>query len=200
MTKQVICTGPPGIIRQWAKRPDDEGNPGGGIPFLAELPPAELMPGTREYEGDAACHISYDGDLQELQDSFLPPMNVVAAQDYDLTYDYDEEGNIIGGPYGVEIPVPLSFIDFIPDIVTYDEDGNEVGRERPVPPVPMHTFLGGHQWVWADVGGTTIPGPRATKQQLIDYIVSQPNLGRNLSYAELEQFTKTQLLDIIDVP
>ena len=148
MPLQCLCTAPPGIIKQWATRADEEGNPGGGIPILAELPPAELMPGTRQYEGRAACHITYDGDLQELQDSFLPPMTVVAAQEYHLTYDYDDEGNVIGGPYGVEIPVPESFIDYLPDIVEYDDDGNEIGRTRPVAPVPLHTFGGADQWVW----------------------------------------------------
>ena len=146
MPLQCICTAPPGIIRQWA-------NPeGGGIPLLAELPPAELMPGTIAYEGQAACHITYNGDLQELQDSFLPPMSVVAAQQYRLTYDYDDEGNVVGGPHGVEIPVPVSFVNFLPDLVEYDDEGNEISRTRPVAPVPLHVFTGADQWVWANSG------------------------------------------------
>ena len=199
MPLQCICTAPPGIIKQWATRPDEEGNPGGGIPILAELPPAELMPGTRQYEGDAACHITYDGDLQELQDSFLPPMNVVAAQEYRLTYDYDDDGNVIGGPHGVEIPVPLSFVDYLPDLVEYDEDGNEVGRQRPTAPVPMHTFAGADQWVWEPAQPKAVPTMDNLKVEIIDYIVAE-GLGKNLSRAELERLTKAQLIDIIDVP
>jgi hypothetical protein len=100
------------------------------------------MPGTRQYEGDAACHITYDGDLQELQDAFLPPMTVVAAQRYKLTYSDD------GTVHGVEIPVPLDFVDFLPDIVEYDGTGKEIRRVRPTAPCPLHVFAGADPWVW----------------------------------------------------
>jgi hypothetical protein len=149
----MLIEAPVGLVKQWTARDPETGEPTSTFPWAkGELPPGEAMPGTRQSKGKEVVHITFDGTVEELEAAMLSPMTVLAAQEHKLGYDYtyDEEGNLVGvdGPHGVVMPVPSSFVEYLPDIVEVDEEGNEVSRRRPLPGVPLHTFGGQDQWVW----------------------------------------------------
>lgn len=148
MSIQALVTAPVGIVKQWLNY-DEEGN---RQHLGAILPPGDLMPGTRKYSGREACHINWQGTADDLKADLHQSMTLIAAQEFTLIWDivYDEEGNEVfrDGPHGVYQPVPATFVNYLEDIVTYDENGVETGRERPQPGVPLHTFAGSDQWVW----------------------------------------------------
>lgn len=191
MTIQVLVTAPVGVVKQWAKVDPETGQSGKGP--LSELPPSEVMPGTRVNQGEEACHFSFDGPWEDVPGILHPSMVLVAGQEFELTYDYDEDGNVI--PHGVHQAVPLAFAGWLEDIVTYDDEGNEI-RERPVPPVPLHHMLGQSDWVWEEVVTTTVTMSN-TKAQIIEFIL-QSNLAPNLTESEMQGMTKRQLIDIVD--
>ena len=89
---------------------------------------------------------------------------VVAAQDLFESPQFDSNGDPImiasvdedGNPIQIQKVAPsvdkaLSesyFLDFMDDVVTYDEDGNETSRTRPTVATP-HKMLGAADWVMA---------------------------------------------------
>jgi len=139
MKLQMLCTVPEG-----AQVPPNR-------PF--SIPPSGTMPGTITANGKIALHVGTSETFEEFEANLPPAWKIIAAQAFTLTYDYDEEdGSIIGGPHGVEVPVPHSFVTYLPDHVEYDEEGNETSSTPAQPGELMHTFAGADQWVWADVG------------------------------------------------
>jgi hypothetical protein len=152
----MLIEAPVGLVKQWTARDPETEEPTSTFPWAkGELPPGEAMPGTQQSKGKEVVHITFDGTVEELEATLLAPMTVLAAQEHKLTYDYtyDEEGNLVGmdGPYGVAVAVPPGFTKYLPDIVEYDEDGNEVARKRPEYGSPLHTFGGQDPWVWSPV-------------------------------------------------
>jgi len=105
------------------------------------------MPGTRVFSGRRLTHLmstatpaTIEWLLAMLDATSGSDWHVEAAQDWELERDVD--GNITGGVYR---PVPLSLLDYVED--QFDEAGNAL--PRPTAPVPLHTFSGAEQWVWA---------------------------------------------------
>jgi hypothetical protein len=146
----VLVTCPPGIAEQWTAIDPETGEPLSTFPFAkGHIPPASVMPGTKEVAGRELCHVRYDGELSELEASFLPNMQIVAAQEAPLRPVYsapDEEGNqTLEGYEGVVTPVPNTVAAFI---ALVDEDGSPVAAE---PGHPLHTYAGADPWQWAEV-------------------------------------------------
>lgn len=89
------------------------------------------MPGTQEHEGQAVidCVMKDNFDPQAIADLGLP----FTTMGY---WSWD-------GSNPVETVVPLDpdFINFLPDRVTFDEEGNELSRLPPVLALP-HAWAG----------------------------------------------------------
>lgn len=113
------------------------------------------MPGTRAYNGRRA--IMLQGSPSGAALSLLIVMfnavsatgwELVAAQPFKLEKVYDNtdpEGPIFIGYEGAYKKMPLSFVDYLVDLV--DEDGN---TSRPVAPCALSAGAGADPWQWED--------------------------------------------------
>lgn len=134
------------------------------------------MPGTRVYSGWRVIHFAVNtlaADTKWLfdvvNDAGVLDWRIEAGQDFCLThtptpiYELDENSNPVldedGNPIqigeedvvtGVYKPVPAAFVNWLEDIPVYDEDGVQIGTERPVVGHPLHAYDGADPWVWAE--------------------------------------------------
>jgi hypothetical protein len=144
---EALISAPGGIIKQWLSV--DEDGKTGGVTDKFSAVPSGVMPGTQQFNGKELMHVAFNGTIAEMQAELIGSMTLLAAQDYLLTWDYDADGNITGGPHGVHIPVPDEVADFLLPIETYDDQGNVTGTTPQAPGAPLHTFVGQSPWVWA---------------------------------------------------
>ena len=88
------------------------------------------MPGTKEHEGQQIidCVMKDNFDPQAITDLGLP----FSTMGY-----WEVQGNDVT----THVPLDPGFINFLPDRVTLDEDGNEVSRLPPVLTLP-HAWAG----------------------------------------------------------
>lgn len=68
-----------------------------------------------------------------------PGVTVWGAWDESLTVRDPDTGEIL---VGNKVEARPNIIDIVPDIVTRDENGNEIGRERPTVFSQVHMWLG----------------------------------------------------------
>jgi len=109
--------------------------------------------GTREFENRFAVYTFTEALPDELDFLCLLMRNsgfdwqFVAGQSSQKTKEaINAEGN---KTLEVDVykPVPASFLDYIEDIVEYDEEGLELNRTRPTEIPQLHTHLGSEPWV-----------------------------------------------------
>lgn len=126
------------------------------------VPDSWQMPGTRVYAGLRAVHFALDtlddtkpADVkwffETVQAAGVLDWEIIAGQKFRLTPIYDDsEPPVQTGWDGLFIPVPQAFVHMLQDIPIYDEDGIQIGTERPVVGHPLHTYDGADPWVWAE--------------------------------------------------
>ena len=80
--------------------------------------------------------IKVKAELDWLLDTYTNQTRIGAAWHWDgrqvgTQFTYDENGVITGTTGTPVYPLHARLIEFMPDIVTYDDDGNETSRTRP---------------------------------------------------------------------
>lgn len=123
-----------------------------------EWPDGGIMPGTQPANSKKLIHALVDIDaanplvaLEVLVLAYELDWVIEAMQEVMPTQEVQEvdgENVLVNVPV-VYKAVPQSLLDYIPDIVTYDEEGNETSRERPtiVPQLHQYVIQGQAQWM-----------------------------------------------------
>lgn len=111
-------------------------------------PPSGVMPGTVEVDRRCAVHMSTSDSFEDFLAKKPSSWEVVAVQEFSLVQDYDEDGEPVGEPQGVILPVPNTFEAYLPEVVGHDEKGEEISRTPAQSGQPLHIFAGADQWVW----------------------------------------------------
>lgn len=100
--------------------------------------PEERMPFTRVYEGRKLVTLHVESTLPEIEGFILQN-----KLDWTVEAAKDQAGTIKGYD-------PKRILPFIPDIVTYDENGNEVSRTRPTEVPELNRYMGSPPWEAAE--------------------------------------------------
>ena len=86
-------------------------------------------------------------ELDDLTTNFPNHVKIVGAWHWDgrqagTQFVRDAEGNITGTSGSPTYPLHARLIQFMPDDVTYDENGNETSRTRPTVPSDVNLAMG----------------------------------------------------------